>query len=437
MQLCDNLIASENSPHTHAIPALRPLVVDLFLNRGPSLAESSTVTNYLDKELDMQQDVIMMTMLRLIQYPQVWPLLTIAVSRYKTLANLSFSSNQTLSSQYHDKWKKCSRQVCDALFDSMRASNLRLRFGEFNGAELRSTRRYSNSHVPYIQSLKQLLVLVNSLSPQVFRPVDFVLLSLFETCKVFFFKSIDTLSTVELNNSLCILLFHLYVLLSHSTEDQLLIRLFNLIPQIISSYQSEEQLPQQSMDFSAFQKKPTLNPNVREAADHNHPLLSSTTSSTNTDEEDHTSSITSTTTSTSSSSKQRPTHLTSDDFDLEDENEPDDYESEQINLNESALFMSQFLLKIYENVFQHVVKTRCKFGTSCDQNSDLTASSSFLTAQPGRDFKINLSRELNYTEQLLVNKLMFLLYTVNSGHFNRVSVAICLLVNDKIKSEKG
>ena len=98
MQLCDNLIASENSPHTHAIPALRPLVIDLFLNRG---SEDS-------KEIDMQHDVTFNTLLRLIQYPQMWPLLTIAVSKYK-------KDNQ-------EKWKKTSRQVCDALFDSMRSN---------------------------------------------------------------------------------------------------------------------------------------------------------------------------------------------------------------------------------------------------------------------------------------------------------------------------
>ena len=73
MQLCDNLVASENSPHTHAIPALRPLVIDLFLNR----------TSNDTKELDMQQDVLMMSLIRLIQYPQIWPLLTIVSLKYK------------------------------------------------------------------------------------------------------------------------------------------------------------------------------------------------------------------------------------------------------------------------------------------------------------------------------------------------------------------
>jgi hypothetical protein len=98
MQLADNLIASENSHHTHAIPALRPLVIDLFLNRA----------NEDTKEIDLQHDVSFNTLLRLIQYPQMWPLLTIAISKFKR-------DNQ-------EKWKKNSRQVCDALFDSMRST---------------------------------------------------------------------------------------------------------------------------------------------------------------------------------------------------------------------------------------------------------------------------------------------------------------------------
>lgn len=65
IQMCDNLIASENSPQTHAIPALRPLVIDLFLHRTFSADESI-------RELEMQQDVVMVTMLRLIHYPQVF-----------------------------------------------------------------------------------------------------------------------------------------------------------------------------------------------------------------------------------------------------------------------------------------------------------------------------------------------------------------------------
>ncbi len=216
MQLCDNLIASENSPHTHAIPALRPLVLDLYLNRSTDET----------KELDMQHDVIMKCMLRLIQYPQVWPLLSIAVLKNRQESD--------------EKWKRVSRQICDALFDSMRSSsfsNSRLRFKEFNGYELRAIRRYSRAYVPWIESLKLLFRLLNNLAPQAFRPIDFILLSMFEVSRGFVLTG-RNLTIGELNNWMCVLMVHVFVLLSHSTEEQILTRLYHLMPEIVHSYEN-------------------------------------------------------------------------------------------------------------------------------------------------------------------------------------------------------
>jgi hypothetical protein len=66
MQLCDNLIASENFPQTHAIPAMRPLVIDFFLYRTFNTDESV-------REMEMQHVVIMATMLKFIHTnPQVF-----------------------------------------------------------------------------------------------------------------------------------------------------------------------------------------------------------------------------------------------------------------------------------------------------------------------------------------------------------------------------
>lgn len=210
IQLCDNLIASENSPHTHAIPALRPLVLDLFVHRSSSNDDA--------RDLEMQHEVIVNTMLRLVNYPQIWPLLSLVLAKYK-LDN-------------EDRWKKCSRQICDALFDSMRSSNAnsRLKFSEFNGGELRAIRRYSRGYVPHVESLKQLFLLFNWLAPQVFRPIDFIILSLFETCRPFFGGQ---LTSTEINNLMCVLIVHVYLLLTNATEDQLLRRLHHLCPQII------------------------------------------------------------------------------------------------------------------------------------------------------------------------------------------------------------
>jgi hypothetical protein len=396
MQLCDNLIASENSPHTHAIPALRPIVIDLFLNRSSNESADS-------KDLEAQQDVIMMTMLRLVQYPSVWPLFTLVALKYR-------SSNQ-------DKWKKCSRQICDALFDSMRSSTTKLKFSECNGHELRSIRRYSQSYIPYINSLKQLIYLMNCLAPQVFRPVDFILLSLFETSKVFFFKSMQKdLSSTEINNSICVLLFHLYILLNNSTEDQLLIRLFNLIPQIISSYSTEGHL------YSANQQ-PFFTPLPQFPKKTNHFSSSSSPKSNS----DHNTTTTDENESSHSSTTGGDDAFDSGNnvFDTDDENE--------FNLNESALFLSQFLLRIYEILFEHV-DSMTKFNmNNYVLGSNLTSScpNAFLN-----DFQLNRARDLNYEQQLLFNKLMFLLYLVNSGNFSKISNAISLLINDKHKNKK-
>lgn len=230
IQLCDNLIASENSPHTHAIPALRPLVVDLFLNRS---TEDS-------KDLDMQHDVIIKCMLRLIQYPGIWSLLTIVALKYKK--------------ENEEKWKKVSRQICDSLFDAMRSSlhlfNNHLRFREYNGYELRAVRRYSRFHVPAIESLKQLFLLLKSLALQAFRPIDFILLSLFEVSRSPLLAKRE-LTVNELNNWMCILIVHLYLLLSHSNEEQLLIRLYHLVPEISHSY---ENLDSEDKFANAFRK---------------------------------------------------------------------------------------------------------------------------------------------------------------------------------------
>lgn len=117
----------------------------------------------------------------------------------------------------------------------MRSNGVKLRFADYTGSELRSVRRYSRSNLPYMDSLKQLLVLFNWLSPQVFRPVDFIILSLFETCKSFLTATRE-LTGCEINYLLCVLLVHVYLLLTNSTEDQILRRLHHLCPQIIESF---------------------------------------------------------------------------------------------------------------------------------------------------------------------------------------------------------
>ena len=251
------------------------------------------------------------------------------------------------------------------------------------------------------------------------------------------------LTNVEINSSLCILLFHLYILLNNSTEEQLLIRLFNVIPQIVSSYQNEEQINEtatasNSRFFSAFLKNMNRNKennntlqqqqqagssttNLRDSSN-SHPLLSSSSSNRSSTEDNDNDD-----TSTNTNSENNNNNNANTDFDL-------DADDTEFNLNEAGLFLAQFLLKIYENVFSFVDR-QVKFG----MNMCLEAASHLTTtcsAALARDFQTNTARDLNYTQQLLLNKLMFLLYMVNSGHFVKMSNSVGLLVNDKLKSNR-
>ena len=259
IKLCDNLIASENSPFTHAIPALRPLVADLFLNRhssssplsGPGGGGGGGVDE--SKELELQQDVLLVTLIRLVAYPAIWPLLSLVVAKHKR--------------DQADKWRRVSRQICDALFDAMRSPMSRslsshhahhqhqhqhqhhhhhqhvLRFADHDGHELRCVRRYSRAHLPHVASLRQLLLLLDTLAPQVFRPIDFILLSMFETSQSYMIHHQHhqhhppppAHSTSQLNDWLCIVLAHLHLLLTHSSEQQVLGRIHHLMPHLVAT----------------------------------------------------------------------------------------------------------------------------------------------------------------------------------------------------------
>lgn len=402
MQLCDNLIASENSPHTHAIPALRPLVIDLFLNR----------TNEDSRELDMQHDVIMMTMMRLVHYPQVWPLFTIAVLKFKR--------------DSEEKWKKSSRQICDGLFDSMRSLNpsLRIKFFEYNGNELRAVRRYSQSYIPSIESVKQLFQLLNSLAPQVFRPIDFIILSMFETLKPMFVEvNIKNVNCNELSNYLCLMIVHVYLLLANSTEDQLLIRLHHLTPQIVASY--KEAGIGMSSGSGKIKRAKLLS---ERAESKGSSVNSSRKSSMNLNDDENGEEIRSSMSSrceseiledsanNSASSSSSSYCLDSDDFDLTD----------------SALFLSKFFLRVFELTFLSV-RDQIRFNSNMyfsAQNLASTSSTAFL-----RDSEINAFRDLNLVQHLISNKLMFLLYISSSGNYPKLADAFTHLIDDKNKGK--
>jgi huntingtin len=65
IQLCDGLMASGQSPLTHCIPALVPVVEEMFLARN-SLSNMNE-----EKEMETTREVLMSMMLRLVEYHQV------------------------------------------------------------------------------------------------------------------------------------------------------------------------------------------------------------------------------------------------------------------------------------------------------------------------------------------------------------------------------
>ena len=200
IQLCDNLLASENSPHTHVIPALRPLVYELFINIKLKIENN--------KELELQRDVLVIALQRLIYYPSIWHLLSIIISKYKKENN-------------EDKWKKMSRQVCDILFQNIKFEQLK--FNEFNNMDNSSKKQNSRFFNPYLLSLKNLLALFNSLCPQVYRPIDFILKSFIELINV------QHIRVNSRNNWLTSCIAHLYLLINYSNEELILTRLNDLL----------------------------------------------------------------------------------------------------------------------------------------------------------------------------------------------------------------
>ena len=83
IQLCDGLMASGQPPLTHCIPALVPVVEEMFLVRNSSLTVNE------EKELETTREVLMSMMLRLAEYPQVR-----AFDLSRNQNNFSYSRNE-------------------------------------------------------------------------------------------------------------------------------------------------------------------------------------------------------------------------------------------------------------------------------------------------------------------------------------------------------
>ncbi|NXE74418.1 HD protein, partial [Cochlearius cochlearius] len=179
IQLCDGIMASGRKAVTHAIPALQPIVHDLFVLRGTNKADAG-------KELETQKEVVVSMLLRLIQYHQVLEMFILVL--------------QQCHKENEDKWKRLSRQIADIILPMLAKQQM---------------------HIDSHDALGVLNTLFEILAPSSLRPVDMLLRSMFVTP-----KTMASASTVQLWISGILAI--LRVLISQSTEDIVLSRIQEL-----------------------------------------------------------------------------------------------------------------------------------------------------------------------------------------------------------------
>ncbi|KAB0354510.1 hypothetical protein FD755_023048 [Muntiacus reevesi] len=179
IQLCDGIMASGRKAVTHAVPALQPIVHDLFVLRGTNKADAG-------KELETQKEVVVSMLLRLIQYHQVLEMFTLVLRQ--------------CHKESEDKWKRLSRQVADVILPMLAKQQM---------------------HIDSHEALGVLNTLFEILAPSSLRPVDMLLRSMFVTP-----DTLGSVSAVQLWVSGILAI--LRVLISQSTEDIVLSRIQEL-----------------------------------------------------------------------------------------------------------------------------------------------------------------------------------------------------------------
>uniref|UniRef100_A0A3Q2PKZ4 Huntingtin n=1 Tax=Fundulus heteroclitus TaxID=8078 RepID=A0A3Q2PKZ4_FUNHE len=137
IQLCDGIMASGRKAVTHAIPALQPIVYDLFVLRGSNKADAG-------KELETQKEVVVSMLLRLVQYHQVLEMFILVL--------------QQCHKENEDKWKRLSRQIADVILPMIAKQQMLLDSPEALGV---------------------LNTLFETVAPSSLRPVDMLLKSMF------------------------------------------------------------------------------------------------------------------------------------------------------------------------------------------------------------------------------------------------------------------
>ncbi|XP_067354239.1 huntingtin isoform X1 [Channa argus] len=189
IQLCDGIMASGRKAVTHAIPALQPIVHDLFVLRGSNKADAG-------KELDTQKEVVVSMLLRLVQYHQVLEMFILVL--------------QQCHKENEDKWKRLSRQIADVILPMIARQQM---------------------HLDSPEALGVLNTLFETVAPSSLRPVDMLLKSMFTIP-----TTMASVATIQLWVSG--ILAVLRVLISQSTEDIVLSRVheLSLSPHLLSCH---------------------------------------------------------------------------------------------------------------------------------------------------------------------------------------------------------
>lgn len=195
IQLCDGLMASGQNPLTHCIPALQPIVEDIFLSRNKSNTQDF-------KELETTREVLLSMLLRLLDYPQVIDLFVLILNESK------YCTDNT------EKWLKWSKQVTDTFLPALSENKILL------------------DNIDALLTVRKLIFVLN---PSVFKPINDILIMMFQkppSNVSLYFKHFFTLLTIRFqedplmitNNWLAKTLI-LFLIVSQIKEDILILKI--------------------------------------------------------------------------------------------------------------------------------------------------------------------------------------------------------------------
>ncbi|KAK0095114.1 hypothetical protein PV326_009203, partial [Microctonus aethiopoides] len=185
IKLCDGLMASGQPPMTHCIPAIIPVVRDIFISRSTS---SSSLTVSERTELETVREYLISMLLRLINYHPVIDL----------LAQCLYECRRDDDGE--EKWRKWSRSTMDVVLSALAAGKI---------------------HIECEAASIAVIKLFATVSPTVFRPVDPLLKVLFTVPP----HVIGGESHIKLERWIAMVNIILLSLISYAKEDILLDRL--------------------------------------------------------------------------------------------------------------------------------------------------------------------------------------------------------------------